>query len=211
MKPFLALLLLFGTVACQSFTPPLLAEVTLSTPAGNLASGTVGVSYAASILAVNGCEPFSWELLSGSLPSGLDGTPSSFTVTRKGDGHDWGSESLDIQGKPTEAGKYSFSLKVIGCEDGTSERGYSITIGPSLTPPSVKLNWDADPANDDVTSYQVLRSTVSGGPYAQIGSSTSTSFTDTTVADGETYYYVVRAVNSQGTSGNSNQTEAVIP
>jgi hypothetical protein len=56
------------------------------------------------------------------------------------------------------------------------------------------------------TSYNVLRSTTSGGGYARIASGLSTattSYVDTTVAPGTTYYYVVQAANSVGTSGNS--------
>jgi len=58
------------------------------------------------------------------------------------------------------------------------------------------------------TSYNVLRSTTSGGGYTSIASGLSaatTSYVDTTVVAGTTYYYVVQATNSAGTSGNSPQ------
>jgi len=58
------------------------------------------------------------------------------------------------------------------------------------------------------TGYNVLRSTISGGGYAPIASNlpaSTTSYEDTTAAVGTTYYYVVQAVNSAGTSGNSPQ------
>jgi len=56
------------------------------------------------------------------------------------------------------------------------------------------------------TSYNLLRSTTSGSGYASIASGLSTattSYVDTTAVAGTTYYYVVQAVNSAGTSGNS--------
>ncbi|EDY20621.1 Ricin B lectin [Chthoniobacter flavus Ellin428] len=56
------------------------------------------------------------------------------------------------------------------------------------------------------TAYDVLRSTTSGSGYTVIASNlgtATTSYVDTTVATGTTYYYVVRAKNSIGTSGNS--------
>jgi hypothetical protein len=54
------------------------------------------------------------------------------------------------------------------------------------------------------TSYDLLRSTTSGSGYAVIASNlTGTSYVDTTAAAGTTYYYVARAKNSAGTSGNS--------
>ena len=52
------------------------------------------------------------------------------------------------------------------------------------------------------------RSTTSGGPYTTVASPTTTSYTDTGLSNGTTYYYVVAAVNSVGTSGNSNQASA---
>lgn len=56
------------------------------------------------------------------------------------------------------------------------------------------------------TSYDLLRSTTSGSGYAAIASNlTGTSYADTTAAAGTTYYYVARAKNSAGTSGNSPQ------
>jgi hypothetical protein len=58
------------------------------------------------------------------------------------------------------------------------------------------------------TSYDVLRSTTSGSGYAVVASNLSasaTSYVDTTPTVGTTYYYVVQAKNSAGTSGNSPQ------
>jgi regulation of enolase protein 1 (concanavalin A-like superfamily) len=58
------------------------------------------------------------------------------------------------------------------------------------------------------TGYDVLRSTTSGSGYITIASNLAadkTSYMDTTPAAGTTYYYVVRAKNSAGTSVNSPQ------
>ena len=58
----------------------------------------------------------------------------------------------------------------------------------------------------DATAYDVLRSTTSGGGYTVIASdlpADKPSYMDTTPAPGSTYYYVVQAKNSAGTSGNS--------
>jgi hypothetical protein len=70
----------------------------------------------------------------------------------------------------------------------------------------VTLTWTA---SSGATSYNVKRSTTSGGPYTQIAAPTSTSYTDTSLTDGTTYYYVVSAVNSAGESPNSAQVSAV--
>ena len=69
----------------------------------------------------------------------------------------------------------------------------------------VALAWNASAG---ATGYRVKRATVSGGPYAVVASPSSTSFTDTGLTNGTTYFYVVSAVNSAGESANSSQVSA---
>jgi hypothetical protein len=64
----------------------------------------------------------------------------------------------------------------------------------------VQLTWDGE-AN--ATSYTLSRSTNSSGPFAAIAQLSGTSFTDTNVVNGGTYYYVVRAANFTGESPDS--------
>jgi cellulose 1,4-beta-cellobiosidase len=69
----------------------------------------------------------------------------------------------------------------------------------------VSLQWSAAAG---ATSYHVQRATTNGGPYTTIASPTSTSYVDSGLTAGVTYYYVVSAVNSAGESGNSSQVSA---
>jgi hypothetical protein len=69
----------------------------------------------------------------------------------------------------------------------------------------VALTWNA---SSGATSYNVGRATATGGPYTTLSSPTTTNYTDSTVANGTTYYYVVSAANSAGTSANSSQVSA---
>jgi len=54
---------------------------------------------------------------------------------------------------------------------------------------------------------------VSGGPYTLVNTSliNATSYTDTSVVAGQTYYYVTTAVDSAGESVYSNEVTAAIP
>jgi fibronectin type 3 domain-containing protein len=77
----------------------------------------------------------------------------------------------------------------------------------------VTLNWHAS-TSANVTGYNVYRGTQSGGPYAKVNTvlDTSTTEVDYAVTAGQTYYYVVTAVNaSSQESAYSTQIKAVIP
>ena len=69
----------------------------------------------------------------------------------------------------------------------------------------IALSWSASLT---ATSYNVLRSTTNGGPYTSVGTSTTTSFTNTGLTNGTIYYYVVAAVNAAGTGADSTQVFA---
>jgi regulation of enolase protein 1 (concanavalin A-like superfamily) len=70
----------------------------------------------------------------------------------------------------------------------------------------VKVSWSA---SSGATSYNVKRSTTSGGPYTTIASPTGTSYNDTAVSNGTTYYYVVSAAKTGVESANSTQVSAM--
>ncbi len=72
---------------------------------------------------------------------------------------------------------------------------------------SVSLSWTASTGSP--TSYNVKRSTTSGGTYTNIGVTTAptVAYTDT-VTGGTTYYYEVSAVNAGGESANSSFVSA---
>jgi autotransporter-associated beta strand protein len=70
----------------------------------------------------------------------------------------------------------------------------------------VALSWTASPGG---MSYNVKRSTSSGGPYSTIASDVAiTNYTDTNVINNTIYYYVISAVNSGGEGANSVQVSA---
>ena len=78
---------------------------------------------------------------------------------------------------------------------------------------SVTLSWAAS-SSTGVVGYNVYRSTVSGGPYSRMTSAPdgSLSYTDTAVTAGNSYFYVVTAVEGNGLESTySNQAMAVIP
>ncbi|RUS47874.1 glycoside hydrolase family 9 protein [Cohnella sp. AR92] len=69
------------------------------------------------------------------------------------------------------------------------------------------LSWSA---SSGAASYNVKRSTTSGGAYTTVATGVAaTSYADTGLTNGTTYYYVVSAVNAAGESANSAQASAI--
>jgi len=111
---------------------------------------------------------------------------------------------------PQKTGAASASLSFAStASDATLSEAVS---GVGVSPQYVLLSWQA--STSKVAGYNVYRSLQSGGPYSKINAvlDAATSYTDASVAMGQTYYYVVAAVNASGEESKySNQTQAVIP
>jgi hypothetical protein len=128
------------------------------------------------------------------IPAGQDVT---FTVT------------FTPQAAGAASGTASFVSNASNSPTGESLSG----TGVNPQQHSVDLSWTAS-NSPDISSYNVYRGTVSGGPYAKIGSvqAPTTAYTDSNVTNSQTYYYVTTAVNSNNQeSSYSNQAKAVIP
>ena len=70
----------------------------------------------------------------------------------------------------------------------------------------VQLTWTHIP---DTDHYDIYRSTTSGGPYEKIGETTSSTYLDTTVTNGITYYYMIMRIWDNGNRKcNSNEISA---
>jgi len=120
-----------------------------------------------------------------------------------------GSMVLDVDGNRLDA-------KFLR-ENGTIADYFTILKG-AVSVPAAPQNLVATPGNSQVsltwnasagaTSYNVKRSTTSGGPYTIIANPTSTSHLDATAVNGTTYFYVVSAVNAVGESADSTQASA---
>jgi hypothetical protein len=176
--------------------PALASAVTISTTA--VPNGIVKIPYSAIIKAGNGCAPYKWSIASGTLPAGVS-TKASTT------------SSLTLSGTPTKAGTYSFVVKVIGCGGGVSQDSYKVVIqaAPSHV---VDLSWKAS-TTTDVVGYNLYRSP-DAATWKKVNPSLigSTLYSDSTVANGSTYYYSATAVDVAGVESKKSATvKAVVP
>ena len=147
----------------------------------------------------------------------LHGGPSSCGATGNNLSDYYGRLSVSWTGGGTNSTRVSNWLDP-GNTGATSVNGLDETGGGCTPPPAptgvsasasgqtqVNLTWNAAAG---ATSYTVLRSTTSGGPYSSVGTSSTPSFSNTGLTCNTTYYYVVTASNGTCSSGNSTQAQA---
>jgi Abnormal spindle-like microcephaly-assoc'd, ASPM-SPD-2-Hydin len=120
---------------------------------------------------------------------------------------------LVVAFKPSAAVTVTGSI-VITSNAANSPLAISVTAaGVQSVAHSVTLSWTPS-TSAAVVTYNVYRSTTSGGPYSLISSAPApaVTFTDANVQTGVTYFYVVTAVDGAGNeSVFSNQTSATVP
>jgi fibronectin type 3 domain-containing protein len=87
--------------------------------------------------------------------------------------------------------------------------GLTAADRPADSGGAIDLSWSPS-SSADVVGYVVLRGTTAGGPYTALTPAVSvTTFADTGLSDGTTYYYRVRALDGASQSVDSNEASAV--
>jgi hypothetical protein len=121
--------------------------------------------------------------------------------------------SFSVSFTPATTGTASATLSFASNAENSPATQALTGNGTAPTEHSADLSWDASPG-PDVAGYNVYRATDSGGPYVKINTAleASSTYIDSTVNAGQTYFFVTTAVNkSGGESTYSNQAKAVIP
>jgi hypothetical protein len=119
--------------------------------------------------------------------------------------------TIAVMFTPSVTGTVAASLSI---SDNSSGRPQTVSLSGAGTH-DVILSWAAS-TTPGVVGYDVYRGTTSGGPCpTQLNSLpiNGTTYSDETVQAGQTYYYVVTAVASDGVaqSADSNQVSATVP
>jgi hypothetical protein len=132
-------------------TESITVNAVLSITTTSLPSGILGVPYDAFVNAGGAPVPFTWSVISGSLPVGL-----SFVSTSS-------STSAQITGTPTALGTSNFTVQVTDTEGATVTQGLSITIN---RPPPLSVATGSLPNGTVNTAYsQTLQASSGVQPY----------------------------------------------
>lgn len=132
------------------------------------------------------------------------GVPVTLTPTQ--------SLTFNVVFNPTVTGAASGSVTVTSNATGSPTTITLSGSGVVTVTHSVSLSWTA--STSAVNGYNVYRSLTSGAGYTKLngGLVSAVTYTDSTVANGTTYYYVTTAVDASGNeSTNSNEAVAAIP
>ncbi|MFZ3216971.1 MAG: choice-of-anchor D domain-containing protein [Candidatus Acidiferrales bacterium] len=123
------------------------------------------------------------------------------------------SVTVTAEFAPTAAGLVNGGVTIASNATNTPSTVTLSGTGVATTAYNVALTWTA--STSTVSGYNVYRGTSSTGPYStKLNPSlvSSLGFTDSTVSDGLTYYYVVTAVDSNNVeSVDSTPASAMIP
>ena len=122
------------------------------------------------------------------------------------------SISVSVNFKPGSSGSTSGAFTIANNAQNSPSKFTATGAGVSTSQHTVGLTWV--PSTSNVVGYNVYRGTATGGPYTKLNGSAivTTSFSDSTVRSGSTYYYVSTAINSSGAeSVKSNEVRTAIP
>ncbi|HXJ17541.1 MAG TPA: choice-of-anchor D domain-containing protein [Candidatus Polarisedimenticolia bacterium] len=123
------------------------------------------------------------------------------------------SVTVSVNFSPTTAGGVTGQLSI--SSNATNSLLQVALSGTGVAPTvqhSVTLNWQ--PSTSQVIGYFVYRGAPSGGALSKLNASAepSTTYTDSSVAGGQSYVYAVSAVDSNNVeSAYSNQVSVTVP
>ncbi|GEM_PF-6704191 len=166
------------------------------------------------------------EISSGLAFTNTNSNGSIASINSRGHCSNWTSNSFYYHGwlsyKPIKGGinfqdsRWSHYSDSNGCDN--SNRLYCVEIGldspknlsSSFVDGVVVLNWQ--PSGAPVADYKIYRDTItSGETLLETISGSTYSYSDSTIASGNTYYYKVRGSNPDEESGFSNEVKVAIP
>ena len=166
-------------------------------------TGQVGVAYSSALVATGGAPPYTFSIISGSLPAGLTLNPATGAIT----------------GTPTTYGSFSFTAKVVdstGTSAGTTTANCTIVISPpviTLACPAatgtVGVAYSSNLVASGGVSPYTYSITAGSLPTGLTLNPTTGAITGTPTAAGP-FTFTAQVVDSTGTSAGTTSTSCTI-
>ena len=185
-------------------------SVTNPISVGNVVDGLSG-TQTGTLTAAGGSVVVSSVSLGGTNPTEFSISGLSFPVTVTTSQ----PQSFTVTFTPTASGAASATASFASNASNSPTVATLTGTGTAAPVHTVQLSWVASPTGG-VTSYNVYRAvfgTNTCGSYTDIGftPSSTTTYTDSVVADGTSYCYATTAIDPNGESAYSNIVQATIP
>ena len=123
-------------------------SVTITT-ASPLPTGTAGSPYSQTLAASGGTAPYSWTLVTGSLPGGLSLSSSGV-----------------IGGSAQVAGTFNFTVQANDAASGSAQKAFSITISAAPTPVAISTGSPLPAGTTGSVYSQTLNASGGTAPYS---------------------------------------------
>jgi hypothetical protein len=147
------------------------------------------------------------EFTASMLPETIGAFDYAYRYSTTG-GASWVYADLDGTGNGYAAAQAG-QLVVTPSGDTTAPAVPSGLIVLSASPAGIELAWDPIGGDPSLYGYEVLRADSSGGPYATVARVSEATYTDTSITEGATCFYVVRSLDrSFNRSNNSSEVSA---
>ncbi|HVT02207.1 MAG TPA: Ig-like domain-containing protein [Thermoanaerobaculia bacterium] len=172
-------------------------------PAANATvSGTTTVSASASDnIGVTKVEIY----LDGALKTTITAAPYDWswnTTTASNGTHSLTSKAYDAANNVGTSAAVSVTVS----NTDTTPPTAPANLSASSAKRKISLSWTASTDNVGVTGYQVWHATSVGGPFAQIVTTSFTTFTHTGLISGSVHYYYVKATDAAGNISTASNT-----
>lgn len=189
----------------SSSTSP--STLTVSPTSFSFGNVTVGSTSTQTVTLKAGSAPV---VISGATTTNQEFTLSNLTLPKTIAAGQ--SISVGVNFKPGSSGSTSTTFTITNNAPNSPSKISATGAGVATKQHTVGLTWV--PSKSSVAGYNVYRGSATGGPYAKLnsGAIVTTSFSDSTVKSGSTYFYVTTAVNSSGAESiKSNEVRTAIP
>jgi beta-lactamase superfamily II metal-dependent hydrolase len=177
----------------------------ITSPAnGATVSGTISVTASASDnVGVTKVEFY----LDGALQSTDTASPYSWswnTTTSANGSHALTSIAYDAANNSGSSSAVNVTVSNSAGDTTPPTAPTNLTAGASKR--KINLSWTASTDNVGVTGYQVWRSSSAAGPFSQIATTTGTTYTNTGLTSGSTWYSQVKATDAAGNISAASNT-----
>ena len=200
-------------------------------PADNTAYVQAAQVYVGSGNSITGALTFDTTAWTGSTSISLQLLDSNNNVLATQTYTSGTTQGTALTSTASTTGYYTFNIRSFNTPAGNPRPSYALRVtyaapqtiggpGGGIVIPPAPTGLSASPGNSQATltwtgssgatSYNVYRGTSAGGEGATAITTglTGTSYTNSSLTNGTTYFYKVAAVNSAGTSGLSNEASA---